>query len=156
ALRCQLVERGEGPRPFGFPPHFRQDVATVLGNIGPRSAPAVPQLAELLKKGQGEAVREAAALALGKLGKKARGAVTDLIQVLQSDCKGTLASRVAWALGAIGCADDDVRSALTTLWLSPGEASKGQAAVALCRIGCDAPGLLPYLTSTVGAHRDVR
>jgi hypothetical protein len=27
ALPCQLVERGEGPRPFGFPPPFRQDVA---------------------------------------------------------------------------------------------------------------------------------
>jgi HEAT repeat protein len=154
ALRGQLADNGEGPRPSGFP--FRQDVATVLGTIGPRSAPAVPQLAELLRKGQGEAVREAAALALGKVGKKARGAVPDLIQVLQSDCKGTLAARVAWALGAIGCADDAVRSALTTLWLSPGEAPKGPAAVALCRLGCDAPGLLPYLTGTVVAHRDVK
>jgi HEAT repeat protein len=155
ALRGQLVERGGGPSPFGFPPHFRQDVATVLGNIGPRSAPAVPQLAELLKKGQGEAVREATAVALGKVGTKARGAVPDLIQVLQSECRGTLAARVAWALGAIGCADDTVRSALVTLWLYPGEASKGPAAVALCRLGCDAPGLLPYLTDTVVAHRDV-
>jgi HEAT repeat protein len=154
ALRCQLVESGEVPRPSGSPP-FRQDVAIVLGNIGPRSAPAVPQLGELLKKGQGEAVREAAAVALGKLGKKARGAVPDLISVLQSDCKGTLAARVAWALGAIGSADDRVRSALVTLWLSPGEASKSQAAVALCRIGCDTPGLLSYLTGTVVAHRDV-
>jgi HEAT repeat protein len=157
ALRCQLVARGEGegPRPFGFPPPFRQDVATVLGNIGPRSAPAVPQLAELLKKGQGEAVREAAALALEKMGKKAGGAVPDLIMVLLSDCKGTLAARAARALGAIGCADDKVRSALLALWLSPGEATKSQATVALCRLGCDAPGLLPYLTGTVIAHRDV-
>jgi HEAT repeat protein len=88
------------------------------------------------------------------LGKKAKSAVADLIGVLQSDCKGTLAARVARALGAIGCADERVRSALFTLWLSPGEATKSQAAVALCRLGCDAPGLLPYLTGTVVAHRD--
>jgi HEAT repeat protein len=156
ALREQLVEKGEGEggRPFGFPPPFRQDVATVLGNIGPRAAPAVPQLAELLKKGQGEAVREAAALALGKIGKKAKPAVPELVAILQSECKGSLAARVARALGAIGCTDDRVRSALLTLWLSPSEATKMQAAVALCRLECDAPSLLPYLTGTVAAHRD--
>jgi HEAT repeat protein len=153
ALHDQLVDKGEGEA-LNRSPAFRQDVAIVLGNIGPRSAPAVPQLAELLKKGQGEAVREAAAVALGKVGKKARPAVGELVNVLQSECKGSLAARAARALGAIGCANDEVRSTLITLWLSPGELTKSQAAVALCRLEAEAPGLLPYLTATLVSHRD--
>src|SRR5262245_41793397 len=67
SLRCHLT--GSPARNgLNFSPAFRQEVATLLGNIGPRSAPAVPQLIELLKGGNGEGVREAAATALGRIG----------------------------------------------------------------------------------------
>jgi HEAT repeat protein len=153
ALRFPLTEKGaeEG---LNFPSAFRQEVATVLGNIGPRSEPAVPQLAGLLKKGHGEVVREAAAIALGKIGKKAKPAVDDLVSVLQSDCKDSLAGRVARALGGIGCTHDAVCTALEKLWLSSAGSSKSQAAVALCQLGCDAPGLMTALTGNLVSRRD--
>jgi HEAT repeat protein len=153
SLRCQLTG-SPGGNGLTFPPAFRQEAATILGNIGPRSGPAIPQLIELLNKDQGEVVREAAATALGKIGKEARVAVDALLNVLQPDCRGTLAGRVARALGDIGRTDDRVRSALVDLWRLPGDSLKSQAAIALCQLRADAPGLLTNLTGTLVNHRD--
>src|SRR5438132_3761764 len=47
----------------------RQEVVTILANLGPRAEPAVPELIELLKAGTVERIRETAAIALGKIGK---------------------------------------------------------------------------------------
>lgn len=51
---------------------LRQEVVTILGNIGPRSERAIPQLVELLQQGNPENVREAAATALGNIGDSSR------------------------------------------------------------------------------------
>ena len=51
-------------------PSIRQEVATILGRMGPRSEPAIPQLVELLQEGAPDAICEAAAIALGKLAKR--------------------------------------------------------------------------------------
>jgi hypothetical protein len=133
SLRCQLTGSPAG-NGLNFPPAFRQDVATLLGKIGPRSASAIPQLIELLKDGKGEGVREAAATALGRIGKEAGVAVRDLIRVLQPNCRAHLAARVARALGDIGRAGDEVRSALVGAWLRPGDYLKSQASLDFRRL----------------------
>ncbi|HYT92392.1 MAG TPA: HEAT repeat domain-containing protein, partial [Gemmataceae bacterium] len=63
-------------------PSAQKEAATILGNMGPRSQSAVPQLMDWLADGVPDAVREAAATALGKIGKKARAAVDRLVQLL--------------------------------------------------------------------------
>jgi HEAT repeat protein len=153
SLRCQLTGSPAG-NGLNCSPTYRQDVATLLGKIGPRSASAIPQLIELLKDGKGEGVREAAATALGRIGKQAGVAVRDLIGVLRPNCRVHLAARVARALGDIGWAGDEVRSALVGAWLLPGDYLKSQASIALCQLGCAAPGLLPNLTATLVSSRD--
>src|SRR6266568_3537022 len=55
-------------------PFIRLEVLTILGSLGPRSKPVIPQLIELLKEGVPDAVREAAATALGKIGSESRAA----------------------------------------------------------------------------------
>src|SRR5713101_3326386 len=47
---------------------LRQEVVTILGKMGPRSEPVIPQLVELLQEGNPDGLREAAAIALGKIG----------------------------------------------------------------------------------------
>jgi len=138
------------------PPLFRQEVVTILGNIGPRSEPALPQLVDLLADGVPDGIREAAAAALGRIGKEARVGVDQLIQILNSSCRIALADRVARALGDIGCADHRVRTALTNLWLFPvhSQSNQMQIAIALCKLKIDARGLLKYLTATLVGSRD--
>ena len=153
SLRHRLSGGPEG-KGLTASPAFRQEAAILLGMIGPRSASAIPQLIELLKVGNGEGVREAAATALGRIGKPAGAAVGDLIRVLQTNCRANLAARVARALGEIGQAGDKVRAALVGAWTLPGDHLRGQASIALCQLGCDTPGLLPYLTITLVANRD--
>jgi len=137
-------------------PLFRQEVVTILGNIGPRSEPALPNLVELLDQGIPDAIREAVATTLGKIGKEARVGVDKLIAVLNSSCRIALADRVARALGDIGCADQRVRTALVNMWLLPvhSQSNQLQVAIALCKLRIDARGLLKSLTATLVANRD--
>ncbi len=138
------------------PPLFRQEVVTILGNIGPRADAALPQLIELLSDGVPDGIREATATALGKIGKEARVGVDQLIAILHSSCRIALADRVARALGDIGCADQRVKTALTNLWLYPvhSHSNQVQIAIALCKLRIDARGLLKYLTATLVGSRD--
>jgi HEAT repeat protein len=133
----------------------RQLVVIVLGNMGPRSEPAVPQLIELLQEGVPDGIREAAAAALGKIGRKAKVAVKPLLQVLGHG-RPALATQAVRALGDIGCADQSVRSALVNLWLSPVQSPNNQVqvAIALCKLHIDARGLLRFLTTTLVANQD--
>src|SRR5262245_51791570 len=55
-LRQQLGKNHDGKAPM-----FRQEIATILGNIGHRAEPAIPQLMELLDDGIPDGVREASA-----------------------------------------------------------------------------------------------
>lgn len=153
SLRHQLPKSQEAG---AKPPLFRQEIATILGNIGVRSEPAIPQLMELLEDGVPDGVREAAASALGKIGKESRVAVDSLIHVLQSTTRIALADRIARALGDIGCADQRVRTALVNLWLVPihSHSNQVQVAIALCKLKLDARGLLKYLTATLVGSRD--
>src|SRR6516162_6059184 len=65
---------------------FRHEVVTILGNLGPRSEPALPQLIDMLRDDIADGIRDAAAIALGKMGRKARIAVDPLINVL-ANCR---------------------------------------------------------------------
>lgn len=138
-------------------PSIRQEVATILGNMGPHSEPAIPQLIELLQEGIPDAIREASVVALGKIGKKAKAAVDQLI-VLLSNRRTTLAVQAVRALGDIGCADQRVRVALVNLWLSPSlsQTGKAQIAIALCKLKIDTNGLLHYLTHAMVSHQEAR
>jgi HEAT repeat protein len=149
ALRVQLCGEPKGQ-------HYQREAATVLGNMGARSGPAVPQLVELLGEGVPDAVREAAATALGQIGKPASAAAGPLVKLLASS-RPALSARAVRALGHIGCADAAVRSALVGLWLAPQqfEGSKVQAAIALCRLGIGAPNLLETLAKALVASPEV-
>jgi HEAT repeat protein len=138
------------------PPMFRQEVVTIIGNIGPRSEAALPQLVDLLADGVPDGIREATAVALGKIGKEARVGVDGLIAILNSNCRIALADRVARALGDIGCADQRVKTALTNLWLFPvhSHSNQMQIAIALCKLRIEARGLLKYLSTTLVSSRD--
>ena len=152
-LRQQLPKSHENG---AKPPLYRQEIATILGNIGQRSVPALPQLIDLLADGVPDGIREAAAGALGKIGKESRVAVDALIRILQSSCRIALADRVARALGEIGCADQRVKTALVNLWLSPvhSQSNQVQVAIALCKLRIDARGLLKSLSATLVGSRD--
>lgn len=129
----------------------RQDVVIVLSNLGPRAAPALPELVALLAGGIAQNLREAAVVALGRMGPAARAAVEHLIRLLDGECPVTLAARVARALCDIGDADPRACDALARIWrvsiLFP--ESRIQVAVALVRFNIDVPGLLPALTNSV-------
>jgi HEAT repeat protein len=154
SLRQQLPKGQNGEVK---PPLVRQEVVVILGNLGHRSEPVIPQLMELLEPGTSDGIREAAATALGKIGKESKVAVDKLIQVLGPDCRVPLASRVARALGDIGCADHRVRSALTNLWLLPmdDQNSRMQIAIALCKLKIEARGLLAHITKTLMANQNM-
>jgi HEAT repeat protein len=136
-------------------PSRRQEVATILGNIGLRSEPAVPLLIELLQTRIPDSTCEAAATALGKIGKKAKSAVDQLVLLLSSG-HAVRVVQVVRALGEIGCANQSVRVALTSLWLSPpqSQASQLHVAIALCKLSFDVNGLLRLLTTTLVANQD--
>jgi HEAT repeat protein len=129
---------------------LRQEVVTILGNLGPHSDAVLPHLIEVLQADNPDGLREAAATALGKMGKGARGAVGPLCDVLVQGRAG-LAIHAACALSAIGCGDQRVRTALVTFWLLPNLAKPVQVrvAAALCKLRIDAPGVLKFLTSTL-------
>jgi HEAT repeat protein len=137
------------------PPSNRQEIATVLGNMGSRAETAIPQLVELLQEGIPDGIREAAAAALGKMGKEAKPAVDALI-LLVSNRRATLANKAVRALSAIGCSDHRVQAALGNLWLSPAQPSniQVQVAIALCKLKIDARGLVRSLTNTLMASQD--
>jgi len=153
SLRKQLPKSQENG---AKPPLFRQEVVAILGNIGPRSEAALPQLVDLLADGVPDGIREATATAMGKIGKEARVGIDQLIQILQSNCRIALADRVARALGDIGCADHRVKTALTSLWLHPvhSQSNQIQVAIALCKLGIEAQGLLKTMTATLVSNRD--
>jgi HEAT repeat protein len=133
---------------------FHKEVATILGNLGPRSRSAVPQLVGLLQEGVPDTVREAAATALGKLGEGARDAVDQLV-VLASG-RTALAVQAVAALSDIGCADHRVRHALTDVWFTSAPAWNGRmhVALALCKLRIGAEGLLEFLTNALVASED--
>jgi HEAT repeat protein len=108
-------------------PVFRQEVATLLGNLGPHSEPAIPELIELLQDGIPDRIRGSATIALGKIGKEAKNH-----------------------------SGQKVRNALVALWLAPGHTKYVHVRVAnaLCRMKVDASGLLTFLTTTVVADQD--
>jgi HEAT repeat protein len=138
-------------------PFIRREAATVLGNIGPRSKSALPQLIELLRDGVPDPVREGAAIALGKIGKQARSAVDPLVRLL-TNFRPAIMDQVVRALGNIGRADDSVRSALVGLWPSPPQlqSNNAQVAIALCKLRIAAPNLVVALTKTLVTNQDAR
>jgi HEAT repeat protein len=120
ALQQQLV--GTTKQPV-----FRQEVATLLGNLGLHSEPAIPQLIELLQDGIPDRIRGSATIALGKIGKETKNHT-----------------------------HQKVRTALVALWLSPGHTKYVHVRVAnaLCRLKIEAIGLVRFLTNTLVADQD--
>ena len=137
-------------------PSAQKDVATILGNMGPLSKSAVPQLIELLHESVPDLVREAAATALGKIGKEAKVAVDQLVQLLEKS-RPALTAQVIRALGNMGFANGTVRSVLVNLWLSPlpVQGAKAQVAIALCKLHIPAENLLATVTRTLVTSQDV-
>jgi HEAT repeat protein len=118
-------------------PLIRQEIVLLLGNMGARAEPVIPQLIELLQDGHPDGVREPAAVA------KKNGHATLSVQAVR-------------ALGNIGCATEMVRTALVNLWLSTTHSQNGQiqTALALCKLRIDASGLLRFLTTALVTNQD--
>ena len=153
-----LLKALTSPSPNGIKsPFARKEAATILGNMGPLSKSAVPQLIDWLAEGVPDLVREAAATALGKIGKAARAAVYRLVLLL-ADSRPALSAQAARALGGIGCADSRVRSGLVQRWRSPLQlrSEDAQVAIALCKLHMAAPNLLGAVTRTLVASEEVR
>ncbi|HYV34579.1 MAG TPA: HEAT repeat domain-containing protein [Gemmataceae bacterium] len=133
----------------------RQEVAVVLGNLGPRSETAIPQILEMMQEGVPDAICETAVIALGKIGKEAKAGVDQLINLLASR-RPSLVIQAVRALGEIGCADQRVKTALGNLWLSAPQSQKSQVqvAIALCKLKIDARDLARYLTATLMTNQD--
>jgi HEAT repeat protein len=136
-------------------PLLRQGLLKILGNIGPASAPAVPLLIELLKESNSDAMREEVVTALGMIGAKANLAAPHLFKLL-SGCGPTLAIRVILALSNIDGNNQNVGAALVEFWITPDHSlqSRMQVALALCKLGLEAKGLLPFLTHTLTAKQE--
>jgi HEAT repeat protein len=149
-LRAQVARRGEadGKKVNHL---LREQAVAILGALGPRAAPAVPELLALLDEGIAQGLRDAAITALGKIGTPARRAIPKLLPLLETGCNSALACRVARTLAQIGCTDVAVRTALLDLWLAPGPChdSRLEAGLALCRLHLDAPGLVPTLAKAL-------
>src|SRR5690349_16076613 len=136
-------------------PAISREIVTVLGNIGPRSEPAIPTLIELLHEKNPDGVREVVAAALGKIGGKNAATVDALIDLLTS-CRPALAIHCVRAIGNIGYADERVRTTLADLWRSSTQSQNVQAevAIALCKLNIPVPGLVRALTGAVVANQD--
>ncbi len=133
----------------------QKEIATILGHMGARSRPALPQLIDLLQDQVPDQVREAAAIALGRIGKPARVALECLLP-LMDPARAALSTQVVRAIGNIGYVDERVRSGLLDLWSSPAytQAGKVQVAIALCKLQIDAPNLVETLTRNLTSHKD--
>jgi HEAT repeat protein len=133
----------------------QKEIATILGHIGARSKPALPQLIKLLEDNVPYQVREAAVTALGRIGKPAQTALECLLPLVDH-ARPALSIQVVRAIGNIGCGDQRVRSSLLGLWSSPTytEAGKAQVAIALCKLQIDAKDLVGTLTKNLMSHQD--
>jgi HEAT repeat protein len=149
ALKDQLLR--ETKQPF-----IQKDAVTILGNLGPLSKPALPQIIALLHKDYPDTSREGAAIALGKMGKEAKAAVGALAELLEN-ARPALTAQAARALGAIGSADGKARAALANLWTSRPQLQShtAQVAIALCKLHIPAPDLLQTLTTTLATNQDL-
>jgi HEAT repeat protein len=136
-------------------PLIRQEIVLLLGNMRSQAGQVVPQFMELLSEGHPDGIREAAAVALGRIGPEASDAVDQLIAVLSGG--PTLCSRAVRSLGDIGSATSKVRTALVNFWLTTTHSQNGQiqAALALCKLKIDTPGLLRFLANTLVTNQDV-
>lgn len=136
-------------------PLVRQEAVAILDHMGPRAAPAVPELMQVLQDGNPDGIREAAAVALGKIGREAKPAAPDLIRLL-THSKMSLANQAIRALGNIGFAGEPVKTALTDLWMSSAlsQSTLIQVATTLCKLKIDARMLVRFLTGTLMTNPD--
>ncbi|MCX5796092.1 MAG: HEAT repeat domain-containing protein [Elusimicrobia bacterium] len=93
-------------------PHLGVQAAGFLALIGPRSAAAVPALAEGVLDDRSADLRFACARALGRIGQPARAAAVPLTGALK-DADPVVRAAAAQALGRIGKDSAMVRQALT-------------------------------------------
>jgi HEAT repeat protein len=122
-----------------------QQAADALGQIGPEARAAAPALTEVLRDPRFSSYRPDYALALFKIDGQAAGvAIAVLIEVL--DGKGhavrlpeqaasALRKQAAKALGEIGAPAREAVPSLRKALMSPDEAIRSEAAVALKKIG---------------------
>jgi HEAT repeat protein len=92
-------------------PEVRNLASVALGSIGPKAAPAVPDLVRTLSDPV-DYVRAPAADALGAMGAKASEAVGPLAARLLTNDQGFVLASIAYALGDIGPAAKDAIPAL--------------------------------------------
>ena len=103
---------------------IRQDVVTILGNIGPRAERAIPQLIEFLREGNPAGMQEAAAMALSKCGRIGS------------------ADNICVALTNLWMAPNQCQN------------TQVKVATALCKLKIEAKGLVKFLTSSVMASQE--
>jgi HEAT repeat protein len=121
----------------------------VLGEIGPRAAPAVPALVEVLKREQVfRPLRNppASAVALGRIGPAAAPALAALLR----EPEPRVRAGAVIALGQIGGEAPGKIPALRTALADPEPEVRRAAALALCGLGLDASSVKPVLTEMVG------
>ncbi|MBN9523141.1 HEAT repeat domain-containing protein, partial [bacterium] len=146
-------------RDFRLPPPQRVEAARTLGRLGPRAAPAVPELAEQLLRLRGaelEALQEAVIDALGQIGSPARGALPAVARAAGRSTDIDLAIKRAKTTILASSDSQDV-AALTKQLQNTDPSYRLRAAKALGALGPAARFAVPDLTAALrDADADVR
>ena len=115
-----------------------------LGSIGPRAAPAVAELVELLDQQDDTEIRRVAAKALGKIGPAASEATGPLVGALL-DPRVVVRASAAEAIGRIGIADATVIAGLKACLRDEYVVVRRNAVRALGQLGAAADSALPQI-----------
>ena len=115
-------------------PHLGVQAAGFLAQIGPRSAPAVPALAECVLDGRSADLRFSCARALGCVGAGARSAALPLTGALK-DADPLVRAAAAKALGRIRKDSPLIRQALKAAGRDPDAEVRRAAAGSLAGLG---------------------
>lgn len=119
--------------------------------------PLVEALRHQLLNGMKQApLRQEVVAILGHMGRRSESAIPQLLELLQDGQPESIREAAATALGNIGAANQKVRAALSTLWLSPSlsQNNKVRVAIALCKLKCDDRSVLRFLTIVLVSHQD--
>jgi len=128
---------------------LRAQVLYVLGQLGPKAAPATAALSKLVTDADAHVAAEAA-LTLGKIGPAAASSVPALLAALdQEDCPN--AHAIVFALGQIGPAAGPAVPMLTKLLQGPDQSLAATSAWALVQIQPKSPEIVAKAVAAIVA-----
>lgn len=124
--------------------------AVLAADLGPKAAPAVPELTELLKHAEPE-VRLQVLIALGEIGPPSASAVPEILNALTNDELTGVRFAAAFALGTIGRGGEEVNHALVEAARTDEPMLKMLSLWALARLNPEEERVVRYAADTIAA-----